>query len=204
VLASVNSGHGRARRSGCRVRRRRERGPAEICSGARRTRRISRLVGRGPPLGGDSPPRRPVRRACQSRLSSRPHRHRAATPTAVRCVSRRQRTQHPRYGRPWRFPRRSNRLSTRALPWHRSVRQQAARLTPGGTKQRHNYGDHPCHTTTPPPAQCRPSVGLWRLRRVVARTSAALLIRGRIQAGQGVVTLVADQLDPLELGVAVH
>jgi error-prone DNA polymerase len=38
----------------------------------------------------------------------------------------------------------------------------------------------------------------------VARTSAALLIRGRIQAGQGVVTLVADQLDPLELGVAVH
>jgi error-prone DNA polymerase len=46
------------------------------------------------------------------------------------------------------------------------------------------------------------SQGLWRLRRVVARTSAALLIRGQIQASQGVVNLVADRLDPLDLRVA--
>jgi error-prone DNA polymerase len=43
------------------------------------------------------------------------------------------------------------------------------------------------------------SQGLWHRQRLVARTSAALLVRGRVQAAEGVVTLVADRLENLEL-----
>ncbi|MEV7092701.1 error-prone DNA polymerase [Amycolatopsis sp. NPDC051045] len=43
------------------------------------------------------------------------------------------------------------------------------------------------------------SPGLWRRQRLVARTSAALLVRGLVQAGEGVVTLVADRLERLDL-----
>ncbi|MEU8638487.1 error-prone DNA polymerase [Amycolatopsis sp. NPDC048633] len=43
------------------------------------------------------------------------------------------------------------------------------------------------------------SPGLWQRQRLVARTSAALLVRGQVQAAEGVVTLVADRLERLEL-----
>ncbi|MEV5721908.1 OB-fold nucleic acid binding domain-containing protein [Amycolatopsis mediterranei] len=46
------------------------------------------------------------------------------------------------------------------------------------------------------------SPGLWNRQRIVARTSAALLIRGQVQAGEGVVTLVADRLEHLNLAMA--
>ena len=46
------------------------------------------------------------------------------------------------------------------------------------------------------------SPGLWSRQRLVARTSAALLIRGHVQAAEGVVTLVADRLEPLDLSMA--
>jgi error-prone DNA polymerase len=45
------------------------------------------------------------------------------------------------------------------------------------------------------------SPGLWQRQRLVARTSAALLVRGQAQVGEGVVTLVADRLERLELRV---
>ena len=41
------------------------------------------------------------------------------------------------------------------------------------------------------------SPGLWNRQRLVARTSAALLVRGQVQAAEGAVTLVADRLEPL-------
>ncbi|MEV6832344.1 error-prone DNA polymerase [Amycolatopsis sp. NPDC051102] len=43
------------------------------------------------------------------------------------------------------------------------------------------------------------SPGLWHRQRIVARTSSALLVRGHVQAAEGVVTLVADRLENLEL-----
>ena len=46
----ARSGIGRARWSGCRVRRRRDRGSAETCSGSSRTRRISSRVLARPPV----------------------------------------------------------------------------------------------------------------------------------------------------------
>ncbi len=46
------------------------------------------------------------------------------------------------------------------------------------------------------------SPGLWHRQRLVARTSAALLVRGRVQAAEGVVTLVADRLERLDLTMA--
>ncbi|GAB3159898.1 error-prone DNA polymerase [Amycolatopsis stemonae] len=46
------------------------------------------------------------------------------------------------------------------------------------------------------------SPGLWARQRLVARTSAALLVRGRVQAAEGVVTLVADRLERLDLRMA--
>jgi error-prone DNA polymerase len=46
------------------------------------------------------------------------------------------------------------------------------------------------------------SPGLWQRQRLVARTSSALLIRGQVQATEGVVTLVADRLEPLDLKMA--
>ncbi|HEX8627923.1 MAG TPA: OB-fold nucleic acid binding domain-containing protein, partial [Catenuloplanes sp.] len=41
------------------------------------------------------------------------------------------------------------------------------------------------------------SPGLWQRYRQVARTSAALLVRGRLQKSEGVLNLVADRLDAL-------
>ncbi len=46
------------------------------------------------------------------------------------------------------------------------------------------------------------SPGLWQRQRLVARTSAALLIRGQVQAAEGVVTLVADRLEAVDLSMA--
>ncbi|MEV6643646.1 error-prone DNA polymerase [Amycolatopsis sp. NPDC051371] len=45
------------------------------------------------------------------------------------------------------------------------------------------------------------SPGLWQRQRLVARTSAALLVRGQAQVGEGVVTLVADRLERLDLSM---
>ncbi|MFP7364959.1 error-prone DNA polymerase [Corynebacterium callunae] len=44
------------------------------------------------------------------------------------------------------------------------------------------------------------SVGLWKRQRVLARTAKALIIRGIVQNARGVVNIVADRLEPLELG----
>ncbi len=41
------------------------------------------------------------------------------------------------------------------------------------------------------------SPGLWRRYRTVARTSAALVVRGRLERYEGVTNLVADRLDPI-------
>ncbi|MEV4714283.1 error-prone DNA polymerase [Micromonospora sp. NPDC049374] len=45
------------------------------------------------------------------------------------------------------------------------------------------------------------SPGLWQRHRRVARTSTALVVRGRLQRHEGVVNLVADRLDPIEAPV---
>ncbi|WP_092382441.1 error-prone DNA polymerase [Micromonospora phaseoli] len=42
------------------------------------------------------------------------------------------------------------------------------------------------------------SPGLWQRHRRVARTSAALVVRGRLQRHEGVVNLVADRLEAIE------
>ncbi|MGO1417456.1 MAG: error-prone DNA polymerase [Candidatus Corynebacterium faecigallinarum] len=42
------------------------------------------------------------------------------------------------------------------------------------------------------------SPGLWRARRKVATTARMLVVRGIVQNGSGAVTVVADQLEPLE------
>jgi len=47
------------------------------------------------------------------------------------------------------------------------------------------------------------SQGLWQRQRDVARNSKALLIRGRVQAVDGVVTLVADRLVPIDLNAVL-
>jgi error-prone DNA polymerase len=41
------------------------------------------------------------------------------------------------------------------------------------------------------------SPGLWQRYRKVARTSAALLVRGRLEKYEGVINLTADRLDPI-------
>jgi error-prone DNA polymerase len=41
------------------------------------------------------------------------------------------------------------------------------------------------------------SPGLWQRYRKVARTSAALLVRGRLEKHEGVINLIADRLDPV-------
>jgi error-prone DNA polymerase len=46
------------------------------------------------------------------------------------------------------------------------------------------------------------SVGLWRRYRRVARSARAMLITGRLERAEGVITLVADRLEALELGLA--
>jgi error-prone DNA polymerase len=45
------------------------------------------------------------------------------------------------------------------------------------------------------------SPGLWQRHRRVARTAAAMLVRGRLERVDGVVNLVADRLDPLTMPV---
>jgi error-prone DNA polymerase len=45
------------------------------------------------------------------------------------------------------------------------------------------------------------SPGLWHRYRKVARTSAALLVRGRLEKAEGVINLNADQLTPLTVPV---
>jgi error-prone DNA polymerase len=47
------------------------------------------------------------------------------------------------------------------------------------------------------------SAGLWARYRRIARTSPALVVRGLVERADGVVTLAADQLRPLDLRVAV-
>jgi error-prone DNA polymerase len=48
------------------------------------------------------------------------------------------------------------------------------------------------------------SAGLWKRYRRVARTSAALLVRGTLERAEGVTNVVADKLEPLPLGVATR
>ncbi len=43
------------------------------------------------------------------------------------------------------------------------------------------------------------SVGLWARYRTLAHTASALLVRGRLQNADGVVTLLADHLEPMDL-----
>jgi error-prone DNA polymerase len=43
------------------------------------------------------------------------------------------------------------------------------------------------------------SQGVWARHRRVARSAAALLVRGRLERAEGVVNVVADQLAPLSL-----
>lgn len=45
------------------------------------------------------------------------------------------------------------------------------------------------------------SIGLWARYRTVAHTAPALLVRGRLQNAEGVVTLVADRLEQLDLRI---
>jgi error-prone DNA polymerase len=45
------------------------------------------------------------------------------------------------------------------------------------------------------------SQGLYLRSRKVVRTSSALLVRGMLEKGDGVVNLVADQFTPLRLPV---
>ena len=47
------------------------------------------------------------------------------------------------------------------------------------------------------------SKGLWQRYRRVARTSAALLVRGRLERAEGVTNVVADKLEPLPLPARV-
>ncbi|UIZ92543.1 error-prone DNA polymerase [Corynebacterium sp. CNCTC7651] len=43
-------------------------------------------------------------------------------------------------------------------------------------------------------------VGLWNRQKVLARTAKALIVRGIIQNASGAASLVADKLEPLEMG----
>jgi error-prone DNA polymerase len=45
------------------------------------------------------------------------------------------------------------------------------------------------------------SAGLWAKYRLVARTSAALVVRGTLERADGVTNLVADKIEPLSLVV---
>jgi error-prone DNA polymerase len=46
------------------------------------------------------------------------------------------------------------------------------------------------------------SAGLWQRFRTVARTSRALVVRGRLERADGATNLVAEHLTPLSLKVA--
>jgi error-prone DNA polymerase len=45
------------------------------------------------------------------------------------------------------------------------------------------------------------SPGVWARHRRVARAAAALVVRGRLERAEGVVNVLADQLQPLHLGI---
>jgi error-prone DNA polymerase len=47
------------------------------------------------------------------------------------------------------------------------------------------------------------SKGLWARYRRVARGSAALLVRGRLERAEGVTNVIADKLEPLPLSASV-
>ena len=47
------------------------------------------------------------------------------------------------------------------------------------------------------------SAGCWARHRKVARTSAALLVRGRLEVSEGVVNIVAEHIAPLAIGAKV-
>lgn len=44
------------------------------------------------------------------------------------------------------------------------------------------------------------SVGLWNRQKILARTSRALIVRGIVQNATGATSVVADKLEPLEMG----
>ncbi|WP_066529759.1 error-prone DNA polymerase [Corynebacterium bouchesdurhonense] len=44
------------------------------------------------------------------------------------------------------------------------------------------------------------SVGLWNRQKVLARTAKAMIVRGIVQNASGAVSVVADRLEPLEMG----
>jgi error-prone DNA polymerase len=44
------------------------------------------------------------------------------------------------------------------------------------------------------------SRGAWVRWRSVARFSPALVVRGRLERGDGAINLVAERIEPLELG----
>ncbi|MDQ3758292.1 MAG: error-prone DNA polymerase, partial [Actinomycetota bacterium] len=46
------------------------------------------------------------------------------------------------------------------------------------------------------------SKGLWARHRRVARSSPALLVRGRLEKSEGVLNVVADRLEPLPLSLS--
>jgi error-prone DNA polymerase len=46
------------------------------------------------------------------------------------------------------------------------------------------------------------STGLWQRFRKVARTSRALVVRGRLERADGATNLIAEHLTPLSLGIA--
>ncbi len=48
------------------------------------------------------------------------------------------------------------------------------------------------------------SKGVWARHRRVARSAPALLVRGRLERAEGVVNVVADRIDPLDLSMATR
>ncbi|MGH9108869.1 MAG: OB-fold nucleic acid binding domain-containing protein, partial [Acidimicrobiales bacterium] len=48
------------------------------------------------------------------------------------------------------------------------------------------------------------SVGAWARYRRVARSAAAMVVRGRVEAASGVVNVVAERIEPLELAAATR
>ncbi|GGC65270.1 error-prone DNA polymerase [Hoyosella rhizosphaerae] len=48
------------------------------------------------------------------------------------------------------------------------------------------------------------SQGIWKRYRVLAHTATALVVRGKVQNAEGAVTVVADQLQALDLGMRSH
>ncbi len=59
---------------------------------------------------------------------------------------------------------------------------------------------NPLEGPKPVRRRVRPGKGCWARYRRVARSSAALLVRGRLEKYEGVVNVVAEFLEPLPLG----